>query len=208
MNSLRKFVMGLALVVMAPLLMQVSMHVSAQAPELTAVESAELSVNQLLATVEELKPYFATDRERYFAGIQESLTSFVDFDEVAIGVMARFAEQATPEQISRFGEKLKVTLTRFYGAALVGYDGQELVFMPAGEPSPDPEVNTNVRMQISANNSTVELQYTLFLNENREWKLKNLFLGGINLRRQYFTQFSALMNRYGNDIDQVIDNWQ
>ena len=208
MNSFRKFVISVAMVVLVPVLMQVSMQVSAQAPELTAVESAELSVNQLLATVEELKPHFATDRERYFAGIQESLTSFVDFDEVAIGVMARFAEQATPEQISRFGEKLKLTLTRFYGAALVGYDGQELVFMPAGEPSPDPEVNTNVRMQITANNTTVELQYTLFLNENREWKLKNLFLGGINLRRQYFTQFSALMNRYGNDIDQVIDNWQ
>ena len=178
------------------------------AEELTAVQSAEQSVNALLATVQEVKPYFATDRERYFAGIEESLMSFVDFDEVAIGVMARFAEQATPEQIARFGEKLRVTLTRFYGAALVGYDGQELVFLPAGEPSPDPEVNTSDRMQITANNSTVELQYTLFLDEAREWKLKNLFVGGINLRRQYFTQFTALMNRYGNDIDQVIDNWQ
>lgn len=178
------------------------------AEELTALQSAEQSVNALLSTVQEVKPYFATDRERYFAGIEESLMSFVDFDEVAIGVMARFAEQATPEQITRFGEKLRVTLTRFYGAALVGYDGQELAFLPAGEPSPDPEVNTSVRMQITANNSTVELQYTLFLNEAREWKLKNLFVGGINLRRQYFTQFTALMNRYGNDIDQVIDNWQ
>lgn len=178
------------------------------AEELSAVASAEKSVNELLATVEELKPYFETDKERYFAGIEQSLSSFVDFDEVAIGVMARLGENATPEQISRFGEKLKITLTRFYGAALVGYDGQELEFMPAGEPSPDPELNTNVRMQLSANNSKIELQYTLFLNADREWKLKNLYLGGINLRRQYFTQFSALMNRYGNDIDQVIDNWQ
>jgi phospholipid transport system substrate-binding protein len=190
-----------ALVLSAPMFAQA-------AEELTALQSAEQSVNALLATVQEVKPYFATDRERYFASIEESLTTFVDFDEVAIGVMARFAEQATPEQITRFGEKLRVTLTRFYGAALVGYDGQQLVFLPAGEPSPEPEVNTSVRMQITANNSTVELQYTLFLNEAREWKLKNLFVGGINLRRQYFTQFSALMNRYGNDIDQVIDNWQ
>lgn len=187
--------------------LSVSMHVHA-AEELTALQSAEQSVNALLATVQEVKPFFETDRERYFSGIEESLMSFVDFDEVAVGVMARFADQASAEQISRFGDKLRVTLTRFYGAALVGYDGQELVFLPAGEPSPDPELNTNVRMQITANNSTIELQYTLFLNEMREWKLKNLFVGGINLRRQYFTQFSALMNRYGNDIDQVIDNWQ
>src|SRR5690606_1570344 len=180
----------------------------AMAAEQTAVESAEQSVDELLATVQELKGYFESDPDRYYAGIQESLTRFVDFDEVARGVMARYAEHASAEQISRFGEKLKVTLTRFYGAALVGYDGQPLEFMPAGRPAPDPEVNTNVRMRLVANNSTVELVYTLFLNADREWKLKNLFVSGINLRRQYFTQFSALMNRYGNDIDQVIDNWQ
>ena len=178
------------------------------ADEMSAVDSARESVNELLAKVQELKPYFESDRDRYFNGIQESLSSFVDFDEVAVGVMARYAEQASGEQINRFGEKLKTTLTRFYGAALVGYDGEELVFLPAGRDAPDPEQNTNVRMQITANNSTVELQYTLFLNQNREWKLKNLYLSGINLRRQYYTQFSALMNRYGNDIDQVIDNWQ
>lgn len=200
MNSIKSMVAGLIIAVAAP--------VAVLAAEMTAVESAEQSVNSLLKTVGEEKQYFATDKDRYFDAIEESLSSFVDFDEVAVGVMARYGEQATPEQISRFGEKLKATLTRFYGAALVGYNGEKLVFLPAGQPSPDPEVNTNVRMQIMANNTKVELQYTLFLNENREWKLKNLYLGGINLRRQYFTQFSALMNRYGNDIDQVIDNWQ
>lgn len=201
MKSIKTFLVMAALALFASVGLQA-------AEELSAVASAEKSVNELLATVQEFKPYFETDKERYFAGIEQSLSSFVDFDEVAIGVMARLGENATPEQISRFGDKLKITLTRFYGAALVGYDGQQLEFMPAGEPSPDPELNTNVRMQLSANNSKIELQYTLFLNADREWKLKNLYLGGINLRRQYFTQFSALMNRYGNDIDQVIDNWQ
>ena len=200
MSTIKRFLAIMMLVLAAPGLQA--------ADDTSAVDSARESVNELLAKVQELKPYFDSDRERYFAGIEQSLSNFVDFDEVAVGVMARYSEQATREQINRFGEKLKNTLTRFYGAALVGYDGEELVFLPAGRPAPDPEKNTNVRMQISANNSTVELQYTLFLNEAREWKLKNLYLGGINLRRQYFTQFSALMNRYGNDIDQVIDNWQ
>ena len=192
----------------AAALLAVTFPWAAMAAEQTAVEAAEQSVDELLGTVQELKSSFESDPEAYYSGIEESLTQFVDFNEVARGVMARYAEQASPEQISRFGEKLQVTLTRFYGAALVGYDGQPLEFMPAGRPSPDPEVNTNVRMRLVANGSNVELVYTLFLNADREWKLKNLFVGGINLRRQYFTQFSALMNRYGNDIDQVIDNWQ
>src|SRR5690606_22331312 len=55
----------------------------AMAAEQTAVESAEQSVDELLATVQELKGYFESDPDRYYAGIQESLTRFVDFNEVA-----------------------------------------------------------------------------------------------------------------------------
>jgi len=48
----------------------------------------------------------------------------------------------------------------------------------------------------------------MFLNENDEWKLKNLSLAGINLGRQYYTQFSALMTQHNNDIDLVLENWK
>lgn len=180
----------------------------AQAPAMTAVEAAEKSVNELLQRVEELRPYFATDRDRYYAGIEEEVSKFVDFKEVAIGVMARFSQQATDAQIEAFGEKLRATLTRFYGSALVEYGGQQLNFLPPREPEGDPEGATNVRMQIVAEGARIELQYALFLNADREWKLRNLFVGGINLRRQYHTQFAALMTRNNNDIDRVIDAWQ
>ena len=48
----------------------------------------------------------------------------------------------------------------------------------------------------------------MFLNANDEWKLKNLSLAGINLGRQYYTQFAALMAQNNNDIDAVLDNWK
>ncbi|HBX38457.1 MAG TPA: toluene tolerance protein, partial [Pseudohongiella sp.] len=54
----------------------------------------------------------------------------------------------------------------------------------------------------------IELQYALFKDDQGEWKLRNLFVGGINLRRQYHTQFAALMARNNNDIDAVIEAWQ
>jgi phospholipid transport system substrate-binding protein len=179
-----------------------------QTPALTAVEAAEKSVNELLQRVEELKPYFNSDRDRYYAGIKEEVSKFVDFREVAIGVMARFSQQASDEQIQEFGEKLRETLTRFYGSALVEYGGQQLNFLPPQEPAGDPEAGTNVRMQIVADGARIELQYALFLNADQEWKLRNLFVGGINLRRQYHTQFAALMARNDNDIDRVIQAWQ
>jgi phospholipid transport system substrate-binding protein len=63
-------------------------------------------------------------------------------------------------------------------------------------------------MELRGSDMNLRLQYQMFINENNEWKLKNLSLAGINLGRQYFTQFSALMSEYDEDINLVLDNWQ
>jgi phospholipid transport system substrate-binding protein len=179
-----------------------------QAQELTAVQTAEQGVQALLTTVAESKQYFMTDRERYFSAIEEVLNSFVDFTAVAEVVMSRFASDATDAQKQRFAGILRNTLTRFYGASLVSYEGQELAFIPSSNANADPRADTVVGMELRGGDTNLRLQYQMFLNANDEWKLKNLSLAGINLGRQYFTQFSALMSKYNNDIDQVLNNWQ
>lgn len=179
-----------------------------QAQELTAVQTAEQGVQALLTTVAESKQYFMTDRERYFSAIEEVLNSFVDFTAVAEVVMSRFAADATDAQKQRFAGILRNTLTRFYGASLVSYEGQELAFIPSSNANADPRADTVVGMELRGGDTNLRLQYQMFLNANDEWKLKNLSLAGINLGRQYFSQFSALMSKYNNDIDQVLNNWQ
>jgi phospholipid transport system substrate-binding protein len=200
----RVFVMTVMLL-LTPFMVAQSM---AQTAGLSAVEAAEQSVNQLLQKVQELRPYFDSDKDRYYAGVEEEVGKFVDFREVAVGVMARYSQQASEEQILAFGEKLRSTLTRFYGSALVEYGGQQLTFLPSDNAPAEPGAGTNVRMQIVADGARIELQYALFQNAEGEWKLRNIFVSGINLRRQYNTQFTALMARHNNDIDQVIAAWQ
>lgn len=173
-----------------------------------AVDAAQEAVTSLLARVEELRQYYDSDQTRYFEGIEEEVAGFVDFEQVAIGVMARFSRQASDEQIAAFAEKLRSTLTRFYGSALVEYGGQEITYLPPDEPPEDPERGVNVRLRIQGGDQQLELQSSMFRNDSGEWKLRNLYVGGINLRRQYHTQFAALMSRHDNDIDAVIENWQ
>jgi phospholipid transport system substrate-binding protein len=176
--------------------------------ELTAVETAELGVESLLQAVAETKGFFLTDRDRYFSRVEEVLDTFVDFNAVAVVVMSRYASSASAVQKQRFADILKTTLARFYGASLVTYNGEKLVFLPARNPNADPRADTVVGMELRSSDNNLRLQYQLFLNENDEWKLKNLSLAGINLGRQYFTQFSALMTQHDNDIDLVLDNWK
>ena len=178
------------------------------AQQFSATETAERGVEALLKTVQESKDYFLSDRERYFSAIEEVLDSFVDFDAVAEVVMNRYADGATVAQKKRFAAILRSTLTRFYGASLINYDGEELAFLPTDDPNSDSRADTIVGMELRGSDNNLRLQYQMFLNENNEWKLKNLSLAGINLGRQYFTQFSALMAQHDENIDLVLDNWQ
>ena len=180
---------------------------AAYSQEMTAEETAEFGVQTLLQTVVESKEFFLSDRERYFSAIETVLSSFVDFEAVAGVVMSRYASEATDQQTERFADILRTTLTRFYGASLVSYNGEELVFLPPINPDADPRADTVVVMELQGD-ATLRLQYQMFLNANDEWKLKNLSLAGINLGRQYYTQFAALMAQNNNDIDAVLDNWK
>jgi phospholipid transport system substrate-binding protein len=199
MNLLKKVFAALAMVAV--------LGSAAQAQQMTAVETAELGVNTLLETVAESKDLFLSNRDQYFSNVEAVLNTFVDFNAVAEVVMSRYASDASEAQLQRFADILRTTLTRFYGASLVSYNGEELVFLPSRNPNTDPRADTVVGMELRGD-TALRLQYQMFLNENDEWKLKNLSLAGINLGRQYYTQFAALMTQHNNDIDAVLDNWQ
>jgi len=182
------------------------------AAEVSAEAAVQSYISKLLQNMNEIKPLYATDRPAYFAGVELALSEFVDFREVARGVMAQYGtgpNGASPAQLERFAEVFRASLVDFYGSALANYGGAEFQIVPAGAPPSDPENATNVRMNIKADDgSRFDVQYTMFLSPEREWKLKNLYIEGVNLRRQYFSQFDSLMMSNNYDIDKVIDSWQ
>lgn len=181
---------------------------SLQGQSMSANETAKLGVNTLLETAIDSKSLFLTDREQYFEKIESVLESFVDFNAVARVVMSRFDDQATEDQRTRFADILKSSLTRFYGASLVSYQGEELIFLPQEEKESNPRDDVVVSMELTGGSMELQLQYQMFINDSDDWKLKNLSLAGINLGRQYFAQFSALMTEHGNNINSVLDNWK
>jgi phospholipid transport system substrate-binding protein len=184
---------------------------AAEAPAMTAEEAVDAYITKLLADMESIKPLYETDKEAYFKAVEEALSEFVDFREVARGVMAKYGQGpngATPEQLQRFADVFRASLVDFYGSALANYGGAKFGIVPIDTPPTDPENATNVRMNILADDgSRFEVQYTMFLNPDRVWKLKNLYIEGVNLRRQYFAQFDSMMMSNNYDIDRVIDTW-
>ncbi|MEY4640755.1 MAG: hypothetical protein RLZZ227_749 [Pseudomonadota bacterium] len=187
-------------------------HAADAANDLSAEAAVDAYIKNLMLRIEDIKPLYETDREAYFTAFEEALSEFVDFREVARGVMAKYGtgpNGATPEQLQRFADVFRASLVDFYGSALANYGGAEFEIVPIEMPPTDPENATNVRMNVLADDgSRFEVQYTMFLDDEGVWKLKNLYIEGVNLRRQYYSQFDSMMMSNNYDIDKVIDSWQ
>jgi len=182
------------------------------AQNMTAEEAVDQYISALLMTMEEIKPLYETDREAYFSGVENALAEFVDFREVARGVMAKYGQGpngASAAQLDRFAVVFRSSLVEFYGSALAEFGGVEYEFIQNSQESRNPERSSNVRMSILGDDGDrIEIQYTMFMNDEDIWKLRNLYVEGVNLRRQYYSRFDNLMNRNSFDIDKVIDLWQ
>jgi phospholipid transport system substrate-binding protein len=187
------------------------MVMQVQAAESTAEAAVDSYISALLTDMDGIKPLYETDRAAYFNGVETALSRFVDFREVARGVMAKYGtgpNGATEAQLDRFADVFRKSLVDFYGSALATYGGVDFDIIPAAMPPEDPENNYPVRMNIKSDEGTrFEVQYVMFLDPDREWKLKNLYIEGVNLRRQYYSQFDSLMMSNNYDIDKVIDSW-
>ncbi|MBT5484604.1 MAG: ABC transporter substrate-binding protein [Gammaproteobacteria bacterium] len=208
MNYLRRMVMVVGFFAGSAALSFSSMA----AQEMTAEEAVDLYISGLLSKMEQIKPLYESDRNSYFDNVESALAEFVDFREVARGVMAKYGQGpngASAEQLDRFAVVFRASLVEFYGSALAEYGGVEYEILENTQQSSNPERSSNVRMSILGDDGDrIEVQYTMFLNDERSWKLRNLYVEGVNLRRQYYSRFDNLMNRNEFEIDKVIDLWQ
>ena len=206
MNYLRRLVLVAGLVSITGI-----QSLPAVAQEMTAEEAVDHYISTLLVRMEEIRPLYASDRQAYFSEVEKALSEFVDFREVARGVMAKYSQGpngATDAQLDRFADVFRASLVDFYGSALAEYGGVDFEILENRQPPSNPERSSNVRMSVLADDgSRIEIQYTMFLNEDRIWKLRNLYVEGVNLRRQYYSRFDSLMTRNDFDIDKVIDLW-
>jgi len=206
MNTLRRWLMTVGL--MAGL---TTLAMPAFAQQLSAQEAVDRYITALLTRMDDIRPLFDSDRETYFNEVEVALTDLVDFREVARGVMAKYSQGprgATPEQLDRFAEVFRASLVDFYGSALAGFDGVEYEFKENPQADRDSDRSTNILMDVKGQDGdAISVQYTMFLNDDKVWKLRNLYVEGVNLRRQYYSRFDNLMNRNDFDIDKVIDLW-
>lgn len=169
------------------------------------VESVESATKELLNKLDEVRPLYDSDKDKFFSEIEGALGPFIDFEGFARGVMAKYYRLASDEQKAEFAQTFQNQLIRTYSSALVEFENEKIEVLPLE--SPPENGRATARLEIHAEDGTVyPVTYTLALVDGK-WKLRNIIVEGINIGLQFRSQFSNYMQQYRNNIDAVIENW-
>ena len=169
-------------------------------------QAVQEATDTLLAKLIEAKPLYEEEPEKFFMEIDSALGPFVDFEGFSRGVMAKYYRRATDAQKARFIETFREGLIETYAKALVEFDNQKVVVK---DPTVDPDRpdRASIDLEIHGqNNKVYPVEYSLVLKDG-QWLLRNVMIEGINIGLQFRSQFSSYMQKYRNDIDEVIANW-
>lgn len=175
----------------------------AEAPD--PIASVESATQELLNKLDEVRPLYDSDKEKFHEEIKQSLAPFIDFEGFARGVMAKYYRRASEAQQAEFAAAFQSQLIRTYSSALVEFDHEDIKVLPLEAPPERGRATATLEIH-AADGAVYPVTYTLALVDGR-WKLRNIIVEGINLGLQFRSQFSNYMQKYNGDIDKVIENW-
>lgn len=144
--------------------------------------------------------------EELFALMQTELDPIVDFPRIARKVMGKYSRQATPEQLDAFTVGFKKTLINTYSKGLEHIDKLKTVEIEDAvldDKGKRAKVNSIIKLSTGEQYQVI---YSLFLDNQQEWKVDNLVVEGINIGIVFRNQFAQYMEQHGS-VELAITNW-
>ncbi|WOX06472.1 MlaC/ttg2D family ABC transporter substrate-binding protein [Microbulbifer pacificus] len=168
----------------------------------TMIESVS---TELLDVVRSEGQLVSSNPQRYYASIDRVLAPVVDFDFIAMGVMADYAKQATPAQRAKFTSAFRRDLVATFARGVASFGSMDVKVVNPGSVPKGGKVN--VLQEVRSSEGLTKVAYTMARKKNGQWKLINVVLNGVNLGKTFRGQFSQAMQTNKGDLDKVIANW-
>jgi phospholipid transport system substrate-binding protein len=179
---------------------------AAELPAQGPHQLVESVTEDLLTQIDKYRDSFEQDPEPFFSALDCLLGEVVDFRWIAYNVMGPYRAQATDEQLKRFAQAFREDLIETYARGLISYGDETIVVLPPEEELGDKR-RVTVAQEIHGVDGVFPLYYSMARNKQGDWKVTNVVINGINLGKTFRNQFSQRAQKYGGDIDQVIDSW-
>lgn len=163
----------------------------------------------ILAVIDAHRATFDSDPDSFYDAVDARMKAFVDYRAIAKAVMAQYWADASEAQRDEFVKTFRRGLVHSYARALLEFDQQSIKVLPM-EDKYRRGNRALVRMQVVGSNGKVyPLQYSMALDDDGHWRVRNVIVDGVNLGLTYRNQFASAMQSSdaNGDLDKVIANW-
>ena len=191
-------------------------EIAVQSPDQVVSEAT----TQLLAVIDEARDYYDTDPERYFGEISNILDPMVDFNGMARLVMGKWGtasyyntmpndaeREALKQNADRFAQAFRSSMIETYGKGVLAFSGERIEVLPVS-PADAASGRVYVIQNIYGEDAKpLTIKYFMVRRGDEGWRLLNVLIGDVNIGMLYRGQFASAMQRYQNNMMQVIDTW-
>jgi len=176
------------------------------AKQLTAHEYAEQTHNNIIEIIQTKNQLFLENPDLFTKEISDAFSPIVDFERIARNVMGKYAKQATSRQIEAFSEAFEKSLLDAYSSTLVEFKDEKINVIPPAIPKKSAN-KARVNIEIVTSSNIYPGRYSMYLDNENNWKIINIEINGMNLGKIFRNQFYSLMQKNAADIDLVIEKW-
>lgn len=146
------------------------------------------------------------DKEGFIDQASAVLDPYIASRVIAKGVMGKYKNLASDEQIDEFTEKFKRGLFNIYGGSIKGFSDLDIAVIPPEKPVEGK--SATVIQEISSSGGVTRVSYSMRKNRQGQWKMVNLILNGINFGKTFRGQFAAEVEKNQGDLAKTISEWE
>ena len=171
-----------------------------------AHEYVEKAHNDIVEIIQNKSYLFEDDPDKFKQEISEAFKPIVDFRLISRYVMGRYSKQATKDQIETFSNVFEKSLLDTYASTLIEFKDEEIrVLKPENESKYKDKAI--VKIEIVTSTKVYPGRYSMYLDKESNWKIRNININGMNLAKIFRNQFYSLMEKKEEDIEKVINSW-
>ena len=171
-----------------------------------AHEYVEKAHNDIVEIIQNKSYLFEDDPDKFKQEISEAFKPIVDFRLISRYVMGRYSKQATMDQIEAFSDVFEKSLLDTYTSTLIEFKDEEIrVIKPESESKQKDKAI--VKIEIVTSTKVYPGRYSMYLDKESNWKIRNININGMNLAKIFRNQFYSLMEKKEEDIEKVIKSW-
>ncbi len=152
---------------------------------------------RMLTTLKERRAEIDRQPQLIYRLVREIVVPHFDFQRITQAALGRHWGQATPQQQAALTNEFQQLLVRTYAKALLGYSGQDILYLPLrpGRDAGDVTVATQVQ---EAGAPALAINYRLYLKDG-DWKVYDLIIDNVSLITNYRSSFANRIRTEGID---------